>query len=244
MSLSSTSLRQLFGAITRAKLGFTGRQLVFHLVPHRVISDIEETHRRYSILDTLCCSLYDRVQVTIPRRVSATTLTIGSRHQRFQEFAFTIARPLVPKVVYTRDTHPSLDVVDRFTLLHVGYTLSPCQKWVLVSATDQRGEYFEQELCLTLQDVPEFEGELGQANCVAQQVLDFAFKLARRADIEWRIVITKLGLLSSFELIGALSIRTSICILFTMFCNSVEGQNPTRNRAQDPNAHLPHGCGV
>ncbi|KAH6915454.1 mediator complex subunit 13 C-terminal-domain-containing protein [Coprinopsis sp. MPI-PUGE-AT-0042] len=200
MALSSTPLRQLFGAITRAKIGFTSRQLVFHLVPQRVVSDIEESHRRYSILDTLCYSLYDRVRVTIPRRVSPSMPTIGLRHQHFQEFAYTVARPLVPKVVYTRETHPSLDVLDRFTLLHVGYKLSPCQKWVLVSVIDQRGECFEQELFFIPQDDPEVEGELGQAAYIAHHVLDFAFKVARRTDIEWRIVITKLGLMTPSEL--------------------------------------------
>ena len=113
----------------------------------------------------------------------------------FLEPAFSLARPLHAKVQFVRQFPVlSLDVVDRHTLLHVGYQVSNCGKWLLVCGVDQRGEAHDLTVWLLPSESPE--------TFIAQHLWTFAVNFAKRASVEWRIVITKLGLMDVRELEG------------------------------------------
>jgi mediator of RNA polymerase II transcription subunit 13 len=72
--------------------------------------------------------------------------------------------------------------------------MSNCGKWLLVCCVDQRGEAHD----LTVWLLP---GE-SQETFISQHIWTFAMNFAKRASVEWRIVVTKLGLMDVRELEG------------------------------------------
>jgi mediator of RNA polymerase II transcription subunit 13, fungi type len=117
---------------------------------------------------------------------------------RVQEFAFTLARPVYNRVkLLWQAPARSLDVVDRHTLLHVAYQTTACGKWILAACIDERGEAHDIGVWLTQSESNE--------TYVVDQVWSFAMQFARRANIEWRIAIAKLGSMKGTELNGAFS---------------------------------------
>ena len=118
--------------------------------------------------------------------------------------SFTLARPLYNKVSYVRAAHTSLDVMDRYTLLHVGYHLTTCGKWILASCVDQRGEAHDLGVWLT-QSPGDHEGDaevLSDEEFAVKRVWDFAMQFAKKTDVEWRVVFTRLGVMPESELNG------------------------------------------
>jgi len=164
-----------------------------------------------------------------------------------QKPIFTIARPVYNKVTYVRGIRAGLDVLDRWTLLHAGYRVSSCGKWVMVACVDQRGEAWDQGVWLVKstneQQDGDGEGSVGLTTgvcaggvsgavhisasqgfskipgvgvnheevLVLKKVWEFIVGFARRADAEWRIVISKLGVMSETEL-------TCLCLRFQVLC--------------------------
>ena len=198
MEMTSPILRQLFAAVKRALKTYCEAQIVFQFVPEQVIINSLENSASYDRnLELLCHSLYERILLPVDRYMSRRFFEHGERIRNyFQEPAFTIARPL-HKVKFLRQTPlRSLDVADRHTLLHVGYQISPCGKWILAACVDQRGEAHDLGVWFTQSEAIETQ--------IVVQVWDFALKFARRANVEWRIVIAKLGSMGETELDGTL----------------------------------------
>ena len=200
MTLASPLLRQFFSAIRRASKSFSSLP-VFQLIPeHIVFGTPEDPTIRNSHLESLCFSVYDRILLPVNRVMSRRFLENGEKIQsHLQEPSCTIARPIHHKVkLQWQSPALSLDVVDRHTLLHVGYSVTPCGKWILASCIDERGEAHDIGVWLT-------QGEGNDAHIVSQ-VWSFALRFARQGNIEWRIVIAKLGSLRESELNGTLRI--------------------------------------
>ncbi|KAK7689059.1 hypothetical protein QCA50_007750 [Cerrena zonata] len=104
-----------------------------------------------------------------------------------------LARPFQPNVHFIREAHPSsLDVLDRHTILHVGYRVTPCGKWLLATCTDEWGEAHDLKAWLIPDDADE--------SFTVTSVWNFTYAFAAKANIEWRVVISKLGPLSEKEL--------------------------------------------
>ena len=138
----------------------------------------------------------------------------------FRDPLLTLARPLHAKVSFVRAAHASLGVTDRNTFLHVGYQVSPCGKWVLAACVDERGEAHNLGVWLVQTPTqgagtPERDGS-GSGEDVAvgsgegediyafvvRKVWEFAIEFARNADVEWRVVVAKLGSVDESELNG------------------------------------------
>ena len=201
MTMASPTLRLILSSSKKALSGAKEGQIIFHLVPDSHLFDIEHSPKGYPLLAELCSALYNRVPVAVERNLSHRMLGTSMRSTMlFQEPSFSLARPQRTKVTYVRSTHSSLDVVDRFTLLHVGYQVSPCKKWVFASCIDQRGEMYDLGLWLMHLDGEDEEGS-DEASVIGK-VWTFTLEFARRANVEWRIVITKLGLMTPTETQG------------------------------------------
>ena len=197
MTMSSPILRQLFAAVKRALKTYSEAQIVFQFVPEQIIINSLENSASHDLnLELLCHSLYERILLPVDRCMSRRFFEHGERIRNYlQEPAFTLARPLRNKVKFLRQTPlRSLDVVDRHTLLHVGYQVSPCGKWILAACVDQRGEAHDLGVWFKQNDAVETQ--------IVVQVWDFALRFARRANVEWRIVIAKLGSMGETELDG------------------------------------------
>lgn len=196
MTMESPILRQIFIAVKRALKTYSEAQILFQFIPEDLVVDSLENSASHDLnLELLCHSLYERILQPVDRSMSRRFFEHGERVRNyFQEPAFTLARP-INKVKFLRQTPlHSLDVVDRHTLLHVGYQISHCGKWLLAACVDQRGEAHELGLWL-------IQGELGDTQALTQ-LWDFAVSFAKRANIEWRMVFAKLGPMGEHELEG------------------------------------------
>ena len=196
MTLASPLLRQFFSAVKRT-LKSSSILPLFQLIPEYIVFGTpEDPAVGNSHLESLCFSVYDRILRPVNRVMSRQFSENGEKVQiHMQDPSFTIARPLHPKIkLQWRAPAASIDVVDRHTLLHVGYSITPCGKWILASCIDERGEAHDIGVWLT-------QGE-GKDMDIVSQVWSFALRFARQGNIEWRIAIAKLGSMREPELNG------------------------------------------
>ncbi|KAF8841314.1 hypothetical protein BDN67DRAFT_1002426 [Paxillus ammoniavirescens] len=189
LTLASPLLRQVLSAIKRLQKTHSEYPITFQLIPehHIAAHDLADGSADF---EGLCFSVYHRVPQPVDRTMSRRIFESDSRGY-LREPPFTLARP--PHTVRFSQLAPArtLDVLDRHTFLHVGYKISACGKWLVACCVDQRGESYDVGSWLT-QDEVEISTIL--------QIWNFAVECARRANIEWRLVISKLGPMSSSEL--------------------------------------------
>jgi mediator of RNA polymerase II transcription subunit 13 len=239
MTLSSTIFRRILSSMQKSLRAHPYSQIIVQLVPEHVINYMENDPASTDQLESFCINLYNRILVSVEqplaRRFSPdnTPITVKAL---LQKPVFTLARPTYNTVTYTRTAFSSLDVMDRYTLLHVGYRLSACGKWVMAACVDQRGEAWEQAVWLLNQDV-DGEGNGSSAPIggsseemfVVKKIWDFVAGFAVRADVEWRIVISKLGIMEEAEFTGmhppflssAALVQTRIFLAWTNFLPAV-----------------------
>lgn len=78
--------------------------------------------------------------------------------------------------------------------MHMGYRISSCGKWIFAACVDQRGEAHDLGVWLAQKENTEVH--------MVHQLWNFVMSFAKKASVEWRIVISKLGSMSSYELDG------------------------------------------
>ena len=200
MTLSSPVLRQILSASKKVLSGFTASQIVFEFVPEQFIYNSTEKPSPYeSALDLLSSSVYNRILVPVDRAM----VRHGDPTRSFMSPTFTLSRSLCSKVSYIRAAHTSLDVMDRYTLLHVAYHLTACRKWILASCVDQRGEAYDLGVWLTQSPgTSDSEPEVSDEEYAVRKVWDFAMHFAKKANVEWRVVFARLGMMNEQEMSG------------------------------------------
>jgi mediator of RNA polymerase II transcription subunit 13 len=205
MSLASPVFRQVCSAIKRTLQGRADSMTHVHFVPEQsVFGSPDSITLNQHAAELFCFSVYDRVLRPVNRYISRQ---ISGQEPRirsyFQETAFALARPVYTQVKFHRQNIVrALDVIDRHTLLHIGYQTSVCGKWILAAAVDERGE--AHDLGVWLYDSA--NGEKG----LVELIWGFVIQFGRRANIEWRIVIARLGEFGERELDGGQSSRPRI----------------------------------
>ncbi|ESK87950.1 proteophosphoglycan ppg4 [Moniliophthora roreri MCA 2997] len=203
MILSSPLLRQVLSTVKKAVKNYSEAQIVFQLLPeeillgHMDVSSVEDLGT-----EQLCYSVYDRILRPVDRTMAREFFEHGVRVRNyFQEPFTTLGRTLgQQKVTYVNSAHASLDVMDRHTLLHVGYQVSYCGKWILAAIIDQRGEAHDLGVWLARTHDSDADDAVSDEMHTVSKVWDFALRFAERADVEWRIVFAKLGLITAAEL--------------------------------------------
>jgi mediator of RNA polymerase II transcription subunit 13, fungi type len=209
LTLSSPLLRQVLASLKKAIKTYSEAQIVFQLVPEEMLlGNMDSSSVEDLGTEQICCSVYNRILRPVERSMSRQFFEHGIRVRNyFQEPFATLARPPSEnKVSYVASTRTSLDVMDRHTLLHVGYQVSYCGKWILAAIIDQRGEAHDLGVWLTQTHSSDEEDALSDEMYAVSKVWDFAMRLAGKADVEWRIVFAKLGLMTTDELDGLSSI--------------------------------------
>lgn len=197
MSLASPVMRQVLGALRKAHADT--RNILFHFVPDSLISNPVSQSSSKSDCVTIAQFVYDRVLQPVDRVMSRPFFQHTEPTRRFfQATAFTLARADRTTVSFSRPLpgYKSLDVIDRYTLLHVAYHVASGGKWIIAAITDERGENHDISVWLT---EPEDEGDGGMRH-VIRSVWKFAAEFAKRADIEWRVNIAKMGPMDMAEL--------------------------------------------
>jgi mediator of RNA polymerase II transcription subunit 13 len=209
MSLASPLLRQVFSAVKKALQAHEEFQSVFQFVPEALVAC--SSCANPADLDAVCYSTYDRILQPVDRVMSRRFFEHGEPiRSYFQDPAYTLARPLHPTVKYIKRSKAPLDVVDAGTFLHVGYRFSECGKWILCACADQRGEAHELAVWLTQTQTPNPDADEADVETftneeyAVRKVWDFACKFAKRANVAWRIVFSKLGSMTIADLDGKL----------------------------------------
>ena len=149
---------------------------------------------------TFARAVYDRVPRPAERMMSRQLFDLGARTRtHIHEPAFALAPPAHTRVNLVRRHPPlALDVAERHALLHVGFRVAG--RWLLAACTDSRGE--AHELGVWLLPAAGADSALEREMHVARTVWAFAAAFARRASVEWRVVLAKLGLMGPAEIDG------------------------------------------
>lgn len=202
---TSSTLRPLFSAIKRAQKTYPDAGILFHLVPEALISGGSHDSRAlHGGLEALVSNVYDRIPELVDR-VAARKLPEDVTQARmvFHAPAFVLSSGgpdygpyQSPKITFALEAHPnSLDVVDKYSFLHVAYRISSCRQWLLAACVDVRGEEHDLGAWLLPAESPD--------TFIVSQVWSFVRIFAARASIEWRITLAKLGAMKETELDGA-----------------------------------------
>jgi len=204
MTLSSPVLRQIVSVSRKLLSNVEVQNLLFEFIPEQFIVAPPKPSSYDSALEVFALSVYNRILSPITRGGSTLLrVTDEPSVDMLMAPAFTLSRPIHNKVSYVRATEASLDVVDRFTLFHIAYHVSACGKWILAACVDQRGESYELGVWLTQPaGANDSDGELSEEEYIVRKVWEFGMGLARRANIEWRIVVSRLGVMSQREYDG------------------------------------------
>ncbi|KZT40690.1 hypothetical protein SISSUDRAFT_1118100 [Sistotremastrum suecicum HHB10207 ss-3] len=162
-------------------------RFLVHLVPQFLTREGSRapSSPRHS-LDSLTLVLYDRLLRSV-ERLNACRFhpPAAETVDFFQVPAFTIARG-IPNINLTAEYPTStLDVTEHHLLLHIAYKVSHCGRWLVAVCMDQYGEAHDTRVWLGGAGNP--DEEVGTPDSHGESV-------------EWRIVFTKLGSLSSEEL--------------------------------------------
>jgi len=212
MTLSSPVLRQIISVSKKVLGSYPANQILFKLIPEQhIIIGLQKSSAYDSALDLLSSSIYNRILIPVDRLRSRRITNFNSGKDDTRSYlmapSFTLARSLYNKVSLVRASHTSLDVMDRYSLLHVGYHLTACGKWIIVCCIDQRGESHNLGVWLT-QSPGEHEGESEHSNeeYAVKRVWDFAMQFTKKTNVEWRVVFAKLGVLTIKEMEGELYI--------------------------------------
>ncbi|KAI0082888.1 hypothetical protein K474DRAFT_1584939 [Panus rudis PR-1116 ss-1] len=195
LNLSSPVLRLLLSAVKRGMKSRLGAQTLFHFVPeHVIVSGLSDPNLLYIALPRFVNTVYDRALRAVDRNISPTVLYDSYYVQAYlQDPAFALARPSNTNVKFVQESYPrSLDVVDRHMLLHIAYQTSSCGKWLLATFVDERGEAHD----LKVWHIPDEAEE----TFIVTHVWSFTLSLARKASVEWRVVIAKAGWMAEVEL--------------------------------------------
>jgi mediator of RNA polymerase II transcription subunit 13 len=199
MTLASSNFRQMLSAAKRAVKGSPTTSTLFQFVPESMVFDpANEDQGTISIFVT---SVYDRLLKSVSRGMARPLFDHEEGVQALvQSPAFVLSRPQYPKPAFLRQAPArSLDVMDRHLLLHVGYGISTCGKWIMASCIDQRGGGHDLGLWLNQPDdgvVPE--------EFIVNKVWEFAMAFTKRADVEWRVALSKAGSIDEREMEGQL----------------------------------------
>ncbi|KAF8628169.1 hypothetical protein AX17_006039 [Amanita inopinata Kibby_2008] len=200
MTLASPVLRQSISGLKKALKDKPSTRVVLELIPEQQIFGSLQTPSYHELsINSICSSVYNRVPSIVARATSHQPDNSDIRGY-IEEPAFTLARSLPYKASFTRAAHASLDVMDRHTFMHVGYQLSSCGKWLLAACIDQRGEAHDLGIWLTHNPGEIDEAEITDEVYTVKKIWEFALSFAKKANVEWRMVITKLGNMGETEL--------------------------------------------
>lgn len=200
MTLASSNFRQMLSAAKRVLKGPPTASTLFQFVPEPMVFD--SVNEDQGTMFTFVTSVYDRLLKSVSRGMSRPLFDQEESVRTLVQLpAFVLSRPQHPRPIFLRQAPArSLDVMDRHLLLHVGYGISTCGKWIMASCIDQRGGGHDLGLWLNQPDdgVPE--------EFIVNKVWEFAMSFTKRADVEWRVAFSKTGSINEREMEGRLDL--------------------------------------
>ncbi|KZO93747.1 hypothetical protein CALVIDRAFT_241629 [Calocera viscosa TUFC12733] len=223
----------------------SGRMLV-HLIPESSLLYASRVcFSRPSPLDVTALAVYNGLLRKVKRTTLRKMYTAQPDEKRAIQFpATTIARHPTPKVEFGLDWPPkNTDVMDPVAYLHVAYALT--SEWLVTACIDQLGESHTQRVWSTKQ---------GEKACTLEalvaKIWAFAWKFARRARKEWRIVVARWGVcplpeIEAWQSLMKLCSALPLTISFSLLCIDSRPWQETLPNKEDwrrpPNPTSPEG---
>jgi mediator of RNA polymerase II transcription subunit 13 len=193
---------KLLRTLARISQTHSRNNITFHLVARSEFSSsIEDdlSFRKWAI-DVTVDSVYNRVLRRVPLAGTSRLHPTEPNVAFFQAPVFTIARQSQKHVSFTYQyPPPDAGALDESTILHVGYRVSQCRRYVFASVVDERGEEQDVSAWFISCDREAFWQQ------VVANVWTFALRAASRARVQWTMVMAKLGGIEELELDGMFS---------------------------------------
>ncbi|KAL1747757.1 mediator complex subunit 13 C-terminal-domain-containing protein [Schizophyllum fasciatum] len=217
LSLSSLALRHLTAGLLKTfRPALEDGTLLTHMLPEYLLDCRSYTVSAppFAEVGRVCGDIYERIRQPVSRSVSRAFFTRQRLITRVQAPSSALARiPAKAQVSGAPEralANPSTSSIfslesgplslDAGTLLHVGYQISSSGKWVLCACVDEHGEGWDTRVWLADgdDDADESPGAM-EARLVAR-VWEFTTQFARRAAIDWRLAIARLGVMPHREM--------------------------------------------
>ena len=144
-------------------------------------------------MERLAQTVYDSFPRTVFRQHSRLSAKKNGADETFDAYAFALASRRPPKAMFIEKwPPPTSSMFDRYAFLHAAYNISANGEWVVATLVTETGDQLESQVWRV--------DEHDAFNSIVRNVLDFVLKHALRADVEWRITLSKSGPMSSLEL--------------------------------------------
>lgn len=157
-------------------------------------------------LEQIASTIYDRI-LRPSTRFMSRKLFVRSPDiiAYFQAPAYTLARTRASFHFTVGVDNPALDITERHMLLQFGYSVSSCGKWVIGTCCDHYGEACESKVWAVgsggqESPVEEHSGESNPTEQLVDDLMGFIKSFSQKASLEWRWIISKLGVMSELEL--------------------------------------------
>lgn len=208
---STPIAQQVFTAVNEL---LTQPYITVHLVPDVLVYHSEALARHPVVgADRIVLNVYDRLGRRVEREHARLSASYPSQLV-VKGHAFTLARSRPLKVLYQDQWPPPAQMLfDRHTFLHVAYGWSKDREWIVASLVTERGDDQDRYVGSGGEDLS--PGEL------VDSVWQFAEHFAKKVDVEWRIVICRLGIIPEEELEGSILFLNSESNLLTWYPGSV-----------------------
>jgi mediator of RNA polymerase II transcription subunit 13 len=171
----------------------------FLLIPEVFVSHAKAlAHNQTFGMERLAMMVYDSIPRSMVRQHSRLSSQKYVGREDTDAFAFSLARRQPSKIMFAEQWPPTTaSIFDRYHFLHVGYSVTLNGEWVAAVATTETGDGQES----LVWEIDEHDA-IGSIGSIVRGVLDFTFRIAGKADIEWRVTITKNDVMSAAELDG------------------------------------------
>lgn len=212
---ATSSLSFVIQQLLKSRSAATTFSMLVYPVPISTITNsksISADDSATSRFNQLAFSVYDQLLVSIQKirapvpetfPSSSSAATVGPFSRLFQAPAITISPSRTTVIKFELSWPPaSLEVMHRHRILHVGYKFISAGnlegvEWVVLSFIDEKGEIWK-----TVPKLVRSSTSDAGDRAKIKMVWSIAKAVAETADVEWRIVICKLGLISKSELTG------------------------------------------
>jgi mediator of RNA polymerase II transcription subunit 13 len=181
--------------INEANSNTPGR-LLFHLVPEifvfhsATLSQVKDFG-----MEQLTLSVYDSIPQITERQHSRLSNKSHQMHEINDAHAFILANRKPTKPNFVENWPPPVATMfDQYNFLHIAYDISADGEWVIAAVVTERGEDTQTHVWKVddNESIP----------FAVKSVLDFTMKEARKANVEWRVTISKNGPMLALELDG------------------------------------------
>ncbi|CDZ98548.1 Mediator complex, subunit Med13 [Phaffia rhodozyma] len=198
LSSTSFSLRdvhsQLSIALSTLQSPSSINRFLTHVIPTSLVLDEPNQAQDQLSLSAVCLSVYDRLQRNVDRLVPRQLFEVRNITKSFRFPAFYISKPRPPNVEFSLSwPSPSLNVSNKHMFLHLAYGFSPNRDWLVACAVDERGQAHELKIWKLGREPFSFDWAI-------LMLWSFFIKFSEQADVAWRMVISKLGLMEPSEI--------------------------------------------